>query len=216
MIVKQHRRNTDFEYRHFFAGKCHTPDGAWQLIHGQALHIQSDLEAAKVQLLQHRATLLDAQAAVENPDTPEPDRLRAQATIIETENAVRMLVLNQRGAEQELAALRQLEAEIAPQCRLDLSDPLAHQEALAQDEWREELKARAENMMLSNLTGIPYDHLETMRAHPDFNTLILPHILQVNSAIQGSLRTGDPAMLVNALAVPHLPASDPEPPCPTI
>jgi hypothetical protein len=55
-------------------------------------------------------------------------------------------------------------------------------EAMQAVEWGLELKRRAENYLLTSGT-IPHDHFNTMRMHPQFQTLLLPHIEQVHRAL---------------------------------
>jgi hypothetical protein len=55
-----------------------------------------------------------------------------------------------------------------------LPDHLAAQ-ACQREEWAEELKFRAENFIAS-IGHIPADQLAAMRQHPDFETVIAPHV----------------------------------------
>lgn len=183
MIMKQHCKNTGFDYRNFFIGKCHTPDGALLAIRGQKMHIESDLELSKCQAIDNEIKLLEANDILDNPESSKIDKLRANKAIIETNNAIKMFDRNIAGATQELANLTNLEAELLPLCKYAELDFIETQELIQRDEWAGELKARAENMMLSQMTGIPWDHMETMRAHPDFAEKILPHIIEFKSGL---------------------------------
>ena len=57
---------------------------------------------------------------------------------------------------------------------------------MQQEEWKFELIRRAENILISQATGIPSDQLDTMRMHPEFTTAILPAI----ASIKESMKTG--------------------------
>ncbi len=177
MIVKQHCKNTAFDYTNFFIGKCHTPDGALIAIRGQLMHVQSDVKLAKAQEIGHQIKLIEANEILNSSDSTKVEKLNAEKTILETENALEMFVKNVEGAENELNNLKKLEQELIPLCKYADLPFIEAQELIQREEWEGELKARAENMMLSQMTGIPWDHMETMRSHPDFTKSILPHIV---------------------------------------
>ena len=66
--------------------------------------------------------------------------------------------------------------ELKPQCKYWNEDILQMEQDMQREEWAMELKYRGENMILANALGIGYDHLQTMRQHPDFLTEIAPHL----------------------------------------
>ena len=187
MITKQHRQNTDFQLVYFLASSCATPDGAWSLMYGQRLAVETTLESAKAQRLTLRIKKLKAERIL-SASTDEIEKLEAERDILEAKNAERMLDLNERGAREELATIEKLMAKLKPLCQRDTSDPHAHQEAAQWDEWKGEFKRRAENMLIANSIGIPYDHVEAMRSHPDFAAEILPHIMQTGAALADAAR----------------------------
>ncbi len=92
-------------------------------------------------------------------------------------------------AQEEAVFIRKLIAKIQPlRLYAHLPDREAHQ-AAQRDEWREELKRRAENMLLSQ-GCIPWDHMETMRCHPDWHTEIYPHLQRIELAIANRVNGG--------------------------
>lgn len=198
MLSKQHRQNTDFQLAYFLAGSCATPDGAWSLMYGQRLSVETALEAGKAQRLDIRIKKLKAARVLAN-STDEIARLEAERDIIEANSAERMLDLNERGAREELATIEKLMARLEPLCKHDTSDPHAHQEAAQWDEWRGEFKRRAENMLIANSVGIPYDHIEAMRSHPSFAAEILPHIMATGKALADASHKQDPKLLEKLL-----------------
>ncbi|MGF3990643.1 hypothetical protein ACQX7T_15570, partial [Staphylococcus aureus] len=60
------------------------------------------------------------------------------------------------------------------------------------------LMRRAENYLLSQ-GSIPHDHFETMRLHPEFSTVILPHVNRVHQ-LSTSKEASDRQALVELLA----------------
>jgi hypothetical protein len=71
------------------------------------------------------------------------------------------------------------------------ADILKMEQAMQRDEWAEELKARAENMLIANAVGISHDQITTMRQHPDFSAKILPHIRKVGTQLALAQQTQD-------------------------
>ena len=199
MLSKQHRQNTDFQLAFFLAASCSTPDGAWSLMYGQRLSVESALEAGKAQRLDIKIKRLKAERVLAN-STDEIERLEAERDIIEANSAERVLDLNERGAREELATIEKLMAKLKPLCQHDTSDPHAHQESAQWDEWKGEFKRRAENMLIANSVGIPYDHIEAMRSHPDFAAEILPHIMQTGAVLSDAARKQNPKLLEKLLS----------------
>ena len=199
--MSQHRQNTDFQLAYFLASSCSTPDGAWSLMYGQSLSVENALEAGKAQRIDIKIKRLKADRVLA-ASTDEIERLQAERDIIEANSDERMLELNERGAKEELATIQKLMAKLQPLCQHDTSDPHAHQEAAQWDEWRGEFQRRAENMLIANTIGIPYDHIEAMRAHPDFASKIVPHIMATGKVLADASRTQDPKLLESLLTVP--------------
>lgn len=156
-----HWRNSNFQIRHFIVGKCHSADEAWRVL--QELREDRAIALASSQRFSFgrawRAFLL--RTGLVQPDAI--DR-QAQACI--------------DAGVRELEYIDLLMRKIEPHRKYrHLPDHQAHQ-AAQRDEWREKLKARAENMLMSQ-NVIPWDHLETMRAHPDWREDIGQHVLSI-------------------------------------
>lgn len=196
--MNQHRQNTDFQLAYFLAGSCSTPDGAWNVMYGQKLAIENALEAGKAQRLDIRIKKLKAERVLAKTDD-EIERLEAERDIIEANNSERMLNLNEKGAQGELDTINALMEKLEPLCKYETSDVHAHQEASQWEEWKGEFKSRAENMLLANSIGIPYDHIQAMRSHPDFNKEILPHLLEVGANLSQAARSGNTKILEDLL-----------------
>lgn len=168
-----HWRNSDFQIAHFLAGKCHTADGAYRMLMELREERQIALVSAQAGELRTLAKLVKARAWWRN--LLPWMRLENQADLVEI-NGIRKQVQDCiHAAEHEIVEINTLLNIVQPHRKhAGLPDHAAHQ-AAQRDEWRLELIARAENMLLS--TGsIPWDQLETMRAHPDWNAEIQPHI----------------------------------------
>lgn len=202
--MAQHRQNTDFQLAYFLAASCSTPDGAWNVLYGQRLAIEGNLEAGKAQALNIKIKRLKAERVL-STSTDEIERLEAERDIIEANSAEKILLLNVNGAECELATIQKLMDKLQPLCLHDTADPHAHQEATQWDEWKGEFKRRAENMLIANTIGIAYDHIDAMRSHPAFATEILPHIMATGKTLTDASHKQDPKLLENLLSANALP-----------
>ncbi len=204
MVAKPHRQNSEFQLRHFLAGSCSTADGAYILMYGQRIDMESKLAHAESQLKRRQAKLKACQAketkarrsladienrVVINEGDNDAERLQAEADILDAE-AERLEIEadiptwteNWEAAKLELSDINKLMDEIRPHCLYaDLS--IHEQSAKAQQaEWLGELKQRAENFILSQ-GFIPHDHLQTMRMHPQFKQEIVPLIKHLDQQL---------------------------------
>lgn len=205
MVPKNNRQNTDFQLAYFIAGSCKTADGAWSVLQAQKKDMEKRIASAKASRLRLkiRKNKID-----EMPESTEEEELEKEASLIEYNSDYETFLDTYRGAEMELDTINDLIERIEPYCQFDTSDYLVHQEQTQRLEWQEELKARGENMTLSNILGIPYDHLNTMRMHPDFSSEILPHINKTRQAINQSNKSRDDSYILNFLnreseSLPH-------------
>ena len=185
MNSNPHRNNSDFQLRHFLAGSCFTPDGAWMLMYGQMIDREAVVKSCEAQRLRRDAKILEAQAVIEDPRTSQADKLRAQADIIEAEAHYYTWATNLEAAKMELATIKQLMAEVEPHRKYGHLPLLEANEAAQREEWLGEFKNRVENFLFSTGT-IPEDHLRAMRNHPDFQTELLPHIVNVARQLEGA------------------------------
>lgn len=199
-----HRKNTTFQIRYFIAGQCHTVDGAWAALFNQKTDIESKLSHAEAQRIRRQAAITRAQATIDDPDATDSDRLDAQADRVEKEADIQAWERNVQGAQNELDAIKTLMSELEPYRKYADHGPLEASELAQHDEWREELKTRAENFQAANVLGIPWDHLQTMRSHPDFHEKILPHMLDVRSQLQSARQNGDIPLVHKVLEKPNL------------
>lgn len=176
MTAKPHRNNSDFQLRHFMAGGCHTPDGAWALMYCQKIDIENKIKHTHAQKLRRDARIMAAKEFLaKNSDAPLCHRMEREAVIMESEADAPLAELNLRAAENELATIKQIMAELEPLRKYKHLPLLEANEAAQREEWLGELKTRCENFLISQ-GSIPHDHLATMRSHPDFESEIVPHI----------------------------------------
>jgi hypothetical protein len=178
MNSNPHRNNSDFQLRHFLAGSCFTPDGAWMLMYGQMIDREATVKACEAAQLRQKAKRLDAEAVINDPNASDTDKMRAQADLMEMEAHKYTSDTNFEAAKMELATIKQLMAEVEPHRKYAHLPLLEANEAAQRDEWLGEFKNRVENFLFSTGT-IPEDHLRAMRNHPDFQTELLPHIQEV-------------------------------------
>jgi len=178
-----HRNNSDFQLRYFIANNCHTADIAWCVMYEQRLDIHTKLEATKAKLVRRKAKRLEIDEKLKSAS--EIDRLNAQADLIDWESGEGMLEMAIKGAEQELATIESLMAELEPQRKYGHLPVLEASQAAQREEWLLEFKRRTENYLLS-IGTIPEDQLNAMRNHPDFEAEIVPHVKQVSYQINKS------------------------------
>ena len=178
MNSNPHRNNSDFQLRHFLAGSCFTPDGAWMLMYGQMIDREATVKACEAAQLRQKAKRLDAEAVINDPNASDTDKMRAQADLMEMEAHKYTSDTNFEAAKMELATIKQLMSEVEPHRKYAHLPLLEANEAAQRDEWLGEFKNRVENFLFSTGT-IPEDHLRAMRNHPDFQTELLPHIQEV-------------------------------------
>lgn len=185
MNSKPHRNNCDFQLKHFMAGSCHTPDGAWALLYDQKIDIGVKIEHTKAQGLRRQAKMMAAEAVLADPNSTEVQRLNAEADMLECNSVIEGWSKNLQAAENEYAYICKLMDELEPLRKYKHLPLLEANEAMQREEWLGELKTRAENFLLTAGT-IPHDHLNTMRCHPDFEAEIVPHIEAVTMKVLDS------------------------------
>jgi hypothetical protein len=176
MHSSPHRNNSDFQLRYFMANNCHTADIAWCVMYEQKLDIQIKLDSTKAKLLRRQARFIEIEQALESQDPVK--QLNAQADLIEWQSGQGMLEMAVLGAEQELATITSIMAELEPQRKYADLPILEAAQAAQREEWLLEFQRRTENYLLSTGT-IPEDHLNAMRNHPDFEVNIVPFITEV-------------------------------------
>jgi hypothetical protein len=139
----------------------------------QKLDIQMKLEATKAKMVRRKAKRIELDNYLKSEDVLI--RLNAEADLIEWESANGLLELAILGAEQELETIKSIMVELEPQRKYAHLPILEASQAAQREEWLLEFKRRCENFLLSKGT-IPEDQLNAMRNHPDFTTLLVPHI----------------------------------------
>lgn len=162
--------------------------GAWSILYGQKIDIESKLANQDVQRLRREAKIAESKAVLSNAFSTEADKLNAEADIMECNSNVAIWLLNWDAARVELNTINTLMAELEPMRKYSHLPVLESTEACQQEEWKLELMARAENHMLSCGT-IPAEELRFMRNHPEFLTEIAPHIERLNYEISNPTLT---------------------------
>lgn len=183
MNSKPHRTNSDFQLKHFLAGSCYTADGAWMLLYGQKLDIETKIRYAKICELRRNAKSITAKEILGSPNATPAAKLNAEADLQEVENEAITAELNLKAAIDELNCINKLMEELEPHRKYGHLPVLEANEACQREEWLGELKARAENFLVCQ-GSIPCDQLTTMRSHPDFDAILVPYIKDVCLQIQ--------------------------------
>ena len=158
------------------ANNCHTADVAWCLMYEQKLDIQIKLEATKAKQLRRKAKGIEIEEGLKSTDPVK--QLNAQADLIEWKSGEGLLEMAVLGAEQEIATIESIMAELEPQRKYAHLPLLEASQAAQREEWLLEFKHRTENYLLSRGT-IPEDQLQAMRSHPDFESSIVPFISDI-------------------------------------
>jgi hypothetical protein len=183
MHSSPHRNNSDFQLRYFIANNCHTADTAWCLMYEQRLDIYIKLESTKAKMIRRKAKYIEVQQKLKSND--ELERLNAEADLIELQSGEGLLEMAVKGAEQEIATIESIMAELEPQRKYGHLPVLEASQAAQREEWLLEFKRRCENYLIS-IGTIPEDHLNAMRNHPDFEQEIVPHVQQITQQIESS------------------------------
>jgi hypothetical protein len=180
MHSSPHRNNSDFQLRYFIANDCHTADIAWCLMYEQKLDIHIKLANTKAKVLRRKAKRIEID---ENLNSTDPvKQLNAQADLIEWQSGEGLLEMAILGAEQEIATIESIMAELEPQRKYADLPILEAAQAAQREEWLLEFQSRTENFLLSRGT-IPDDQLNAMRNHPDFEAKLVPFITEVAQKI---------------------------------
>ena len=185
MNSNPHRNNSDFQLRHFLAGSCFTPDGAWMLMYGQMIDREATVKSCEAAQLRRKAKIIEAEEILNNPNSSEPVKLKAQAELLEISANAYTVDTNYEAAKMELQTIKSIMAELEPHRKYAHLPLLEANEASQREEWLGEFKNRVENYLLT-IGTIPEDHLRAMRNHPDFKSEILPHVVGVMRQIENS------------------------------
>lgn len=185
MNSNPHRNNSDFHLRHFMAGSCFTPDGAWMLMYGQMIDREAVVKVCEAAKLKQEAKRLELMEIVDSQSAKEYEILKARAELLEMDAHKYTADTNLEAAKMELQTIKSIMAELEPQRKYAHLPLLEANEAAQRDEWLGEFKNRIENY-LATIGTIPEDQLRAMRNHPDFATELLPHITSVMRALETS------------------------------
>lgn len=180
MHSSPHRNNSDFQLRYFMANNCHTADVAWCLMYEQKLDIQIKLASTKAGILKRKAKRVQIDEGINSTDLVK--QLNGQADLIEWESGEGLLEMAILGAEQEIATIESIMAELELQRKYAHLSLLEASQAAQREEWLLEFQRRTENFLLSQGT-IPEDQLNAMRNHPDFEVKLVPFITEVAQKI---------------------------------
>lgn len=185
-----HWRNSHFQITNFIAGSCHTPDEAYRKLMELREERDVAIKNVKASLLREQAKIKKAEHIIAS-DAPEWDKLEAQADLEEINAFKEQSQACYEEAVRERDFIDSLIEQIKPHRKFaHLPDHEAHQAAQL-EEWKDELKFRAENFLASQGT-IPHDHLATMRMHPAWQTELLPHVRQISEMISKGNNTALP------------------------
>jgi len=178
MLSKPHRTNSKFQLRYFLVGDTKTADGAWALMYGQKIDSEVKVAHIEVQRLRRESKIAAIMETLATPGISKSDELNAQADLLESNAGIHVWELNAQAAKEELADIVELMEEIEPHRKYGHLPLLEALEAGQQEEWLLELKCRVENFIVAN-GAIPADELRFMRNHPQFESVLIPHIQAV-------------------------------------
>ncbi len=178
-----HWRNSNFQTVAFIIGKCHTADEAYRKLQLQILDRRKAIDAALIS--QKRAALATskAQAVLRNFEASDDDKAEALITLEEIgQETASLRPILEEAQREELFMVRLAEYLLPFRKYKDLPDHEAFQ-LIQREEWCLELIHRAQNFLYCSGT-IPTDHFDTMRAHPDFRTIIAPAVDAMQEAVR--------------------------------
>lgn len=171
-----HRTNSDFQLRYFIANSCHTADAAWCIMYEQRVDMRSKVIVTKAQLIRREAERIKIERKLNSDDPYE--QMMGKADLLEWEGSFGALEIALKAAEDELATIEQIMAELEPKRKYGHLSVLEAASLSQKDEWLEEFKHRCENYLVS-IGTIPEDQLAAMRKHPDFQEQIVPFVKQL-------------------------------------
>lgn len=191
--MSAHSRNSKFGSLAFIYGACFTPDAAFKKAWLQFEERDTAVENAKAEKIKGEIGLQIAEQSISILEkiklTTEPESLEGLKLIKEQFEAVSQMIQAKAFAEQSLRSynkaieerefIRQVMNNLLPACRYKdqwLSNPDTAAEMTEMEEWAYIFMSRIENMfMTSGVVG--WDHLESMKAHPWWDSTIKPHYL---------------------------------------
>lgn len=184
MHSKTNRENHNFQILHFLVGGCHTVDGAYALL-CDLLESRSDaLAFSKATALRSQAKARRAALVIERNDD-EIAVLDARADLAEVEATRETGERCVAAAIAEIAFIKDCMERLESHRKFKaLSLPEAHEMA-QREEWCGELIRRGENFLVTQGT-IPADEFNTMRCHPDFDSVIYPAL----NLVKGDIKAG--------------------------
>jgi hypothetical protein len=180
MTVKYNRQNSNFQIAYFIAGSCNTPDAAYFALLNLKQERQRAVDSIPIALLKYKAQRLRLEQKLTHGDAA--DQLDAEAELMALDLDEKNYTPLSESALAELQYITECMEQIQPHRKYSHLSDIDAAEAMQAEEWGLELKRRAENYLLTSGT-IPHDHFNTMRMHPQFQTLLLPHIEQVHRAL---------------------------------
>ncbi|HEM55979.1 MAG: hypothetical protein C0175_03725 [Caldisericum exile] len=173
MVNKPHRTNSNFQIKYFIA-TAHTPDGKYMQLYELYITTEAKLKHAEAQKLEFEAKR-EKLEYLKKHSKKKYEIMEAEAELMKVNADLPIWIKNVEAAQQELAYIKKLMDELEPHRKYKDRDILEANELIQEEEWAWELITRAENYILSE-GRIPADHFTTMRLHPHFSDMILPHI----------------------------------------
>ena len=180
MIVKRNKTNNNFQLAYFIAGSCFTADAAYFALLNQRDDRQMALNTAQVSELKRQAKLIDIERRLNSTDPVVVLEARADKLEIELAEPLNRQLLE--ACREELAFIDLCIERIQPLRKYSNLPDNEAAEACQREEFAREFQFRIENYMTTQ-GAIPANELATMRQHPDFNRVLLPHIKNVTAAL---------------------------------
>ena len=202
-----HSNNSQFQYVYFLVGKCHTADEAYRIIKDQLEDRTLAIRVYEAGEKKRRAKRIRIDEQI-NPLEHPATRLEAEAELEELQAHEGQAKACYDEALREKAFLEDLLERLQPYRKYSHLQDHEAMQACQREEWLYELLQRVENYVQAQ-GSVPPDQFAAMRLHPDFDNVIMPHILAaVEHRRSGKLLISRPPM---ANAMPHLLATSTEP-----
>lgn len=177
MIVKRNKTNNNFQLAYFIVGSCFTADAAYFALLNQRDDRQQALNASRVSEIKTRARLADIDRNLRHTDPVK--RIEAQAEKLEIELAQPLNDQLVQACQEELEFIDLCISRIKPLRKYSNLPDNEAAEACQREEFAKEFMFRIENYIMTQ-GSVPANELSSMRQHPDFANMLLPHIKHVS------------------------------------
>lgn len=177
MIVKRNKTNNNFQLAYFIVGSCFTADAAYFALLNQRDDRVMALNNSRVSALKTQAKLLDIERRLKSTDPVVVLEAQADKLEIELNQPLNQQLI--QACEEEIAFINLCIERVLPLRKYSNMPDNEAAEACQREEFAKEFMFRIENFIMTQGV-VPANEISSMRQHPDFDNLLLPHIKHVS------------------------------------